>query len=73
MPGPKLRRRYADYVRLNNVGARENGFQDAGDYKRKRYEVDDLETRVDAFMKELKPIYEEVISNRISNKISNKI
>ena len=55
-----MRHRYAEYVRLNNLGARENGFEDAGDYKRKRYEVDDLEHRVDVFMQELKPFYQEV-------------
>ena len=58
--GPKLKQLYSEYVRLNNIGARENGFDDAGDYKRKRYEVDNLKESAEEFWNELKDFYEEV-------------
>ena len=38
--GPKMRKYYEKFVRLNNVAARENGWTDAGAYKREsKYEV----------------------------------
>ncbi|XP_066914315.1 angiotensin-converting enzyme-like [Clytia hemisphaerica] len=58
--GPKLKSLYKEYVRLNNIGAHENKFADAGDYKRKRYEVDDLKESAESFWNELKPFYLEL-------------
>lgn len=58
--GPKIRPLYAEYVALNNIGARENGYKDAGDYKRKLYEVDNLDTIAENFLKDMTPVYLEI-------------
>jgi len=59
--GPKLGPKYAEYVRLHNIGARENGWEDAGDYKRRAsYERPDLPELADEFWTELKPVYDEL-------------
>jgi len=58
--GPKLKSLYKTYVDSNNIGARENGYEDAGDYKRKRYEVNDLKESAEAFWLELEDFYEEL-------------
>ena len=58
--GPQLKNKYKEFVRLSNVGAREHKFKDAGDYKRKKYEVDNLQEIAETFWHELKPLYEEV-------------
>ena len=74
--GPKLKSHYKDYVRLNNIGATENGFEDAGDYKRKRYEVDDLKESAEAFWEELKDFYEELhayVRHRLKDRYPNEI
>jgi len=47
-------------VKLNNIGARENGYQDAGDYRRKAYEVDNLDEIAEKFLVEMQPMYEEL-------------
>ena len=58
--GPLLRKPYQEYVRLKNIGAREHKFEDAGEFKRKLYEVDNLQEIAETFWNELKPFYEEV-------------
>ena len=58
--GPQLKNKYKEFVRLSNVGAREHKCKDAGDYKRKKYEVDNLQEIAETFWNELKPFYEEV-------------
>lgn len=58
--GPKLRPLYEEYVAMNNIGAKENGYHDAGEYKRKIYEVDNLDTMADDFLKDLRMIYLEL-------------
>ena len=37
--GPKVRADYLEFVRFKNLAARENGYADAGEYKRRDYEV----------------------------------
>ncbi|XP_057302369.1 angiotensin-converting enzyme-like [Hydractinia symbiolongicarpus] len=56
----KLKGLYKEYVHLNNIGAVENHYEDAGDYKRKIYEVNNLKEVAEEFWKELKPFYQEV-------------
>jgi len=58
--GPKIRTDYAEFVRLKNVMARANGYADEGAYKRRNYEVDNLEEIAEEFWEELKPFYEEL-------------
>lgn len=58
--GPNVNDYYTEYVRLNNIGARENGYKDAGDYKRKLYDVDNLDEIAEDVWEELKPFYEEL-------------
>ena len=74
--GPNLKSLYKDYVRLNNIGAKENGYEDAGDYKRRRYEVDDLEESAEKFWDELKDFYEELhayVRHRLQDKYPGEI
>ena len=74
--GPKLKNLYTDYVRLNNIGARENKYKDAGDYKRKIYEVNDLQSVAEEFWNELKPFYEELhayVRHRLSHKYKDLV
>jgi peptidyl-dipeptidase A len=56
----QLRNKYETYVKLNNIGARENGFNDAGEYHRSFYDVPDLKTIVEDFLKALQPFYQEL-------------
>ena len=58
--GPKVRKDYIEFVRLKNIAARENGFPDAGAFKRRMYEVDNLEEIAEKFWLELKPFYQEL-------------
>lgn len=58
--GPKLRHRYTEFVELMNIGARDHGWKDIGEYWRSWYEVDDLEGMVEGFWNELKPLYQEL-------------
>ena len=37
--GPEVRKDYLEFVRFKNIAARENGYADAGAYKRRDYEV----------------------------------
>ena len=58
--GPRVKDFYKDYVRLNNIGAKEHGFRDAGEYRRKQYEVDDLERIAEEFLKDMRSLYLEL-------------
>ena len=58
--GPKIRPRYKEFVMLMNIGAKENGWKDIGEYWRSWYEVDDLEGMVEGFWNKLKPLYQEL-------------
>ena len=51
---------YAEFVRVNNIGARENGFRDAGHYYRSSYEVDNLPELAENFLDDLLPMYQEL-------------
>ena len=71
--GPKLRPLYKEFVKLKNQGARENGWQNIGEYWRSWYEVDDLQSMVEGFWNKLKPLYEELhayVRYRLSQKYS---
>ena len=52
---PKL---FSKYVELNNIGARENGYSDAGEFKRSAYEDDNLEHNAGVLWSELETFYE---------------
>ena len=56
----QVRDLYTSYVEVNNLGARENGYEDAGDYRRKAYEVDNLDEIAENFLVEMQPLYEEL-------------
>lgn len=58
--GPKVRTDYAEFVRFKNMVARANGYADEGAYKRRNYEVNNLEEIAEKFWEELKPFYEEL-------------
>ncbi|XP_068687414.1 angiotensin-converting enzyme-like [Montipora foliosa] len=58
--GPKIRGLYKEFVELKNKGAEENDWEDIGAYWRSWYEVDDLESMVEGFWTELKPLYQEL-------------
>lgn len=51
---------YKEYVRLNNMGAREKGHRDAGAYDRMEWEVDNIDTIAEKFLEEMRPLYEEL-------------
>jgi len=58
--GPKVKGMYEEYVRLNNMGAREKGHTDAGAYDRMEWEVDNIDTIAEKFLEEMRPLYEEL-------------
>ena len=58
--GPRVKHLYTKYVTLSNIGAQENGYKDAGHFRREQYEVEDLENIASAFMDELQPLYREL-------------
>ena len=71
--GPKLRPLYERFVKLKNQGAKEHGWKDIGEYWRSWYEVDDLETMVEGFWNNLRPLYEELhayVRYKLSQKYS---
>ena len=71
--GPKVRPLYKQFVELKNKGAKENGWEDIGEYWRSWYEVDDLEGMVEGFWNELKPLYQELhayVRYKLSQKYS---
>ena len=59
--GPKMKSVYKEFVDALNVGARENGWKDYGDYVRSWYEVgDELESIAEKLWLDLKPFYDEL-------------
>ena len=63
-------------MKLNNIGARENGFKDAGDYKRKQYEIDNLEEISERLLEDMQPFYRELhgyVRYRLSRKYPDQI
>lgn len=58
--GRKMRKSYREFVALTNMGAKENGFEDRGEWWRSWYEVDDLPTKVENLWNDLKPLYLEL-------------
>lgn len=71
--GPRVRGLYKEFVELKNKGAKENGWEDTGAYWRSWYEVDDLESMVEGFWNELRPLYQELhayVRYKLSQKYS---
>ena len=58
--GIKNKPLYVKFVELANKAARENGFDDFGDYWRKEYEVDDLENMIEGILMEVMPLYKKL-------------
>lgn len=58
--GPKIKPLYEKFVTLVNKGAKENGFDDYGDYWRKEYEVDNLESIIEETLKEMHELYKKL-------------
>jgi len=58
--GPKIKPLYEKFVGLVNIGAKENGFQDYGDYWRKEYEVENLEKMIEDILKEMHGLYKKL-------------
>ncbi|CAH1788647.1 unnamed protein product [Owenia fusiformis] len=55
--GKLMRKSYTDFVKLQNIGARENGFKDYGDFRRRGpYEMD-IADMVDELFLQIKPMY----------------
>ena len=59
--GPKMKPVYKEFVDALNIGARENGWKDYGEYVRSWYEVgDELESIAEKLWLDLKPFYDEL-------------
>ena len=58
--GPKMKPLYKQFVDLVNKGAVENGFDDYGDFWRKEYEVNNLESMMERILKEMNPLYKKL-------------
>lgn len=58
--GSKMRKMYAEMVRLQNIAAKDSNMADIGEYYRGMSEVDNLEKVADQLFKELKPLYDEI-------------
>ena len=59
--GPLMKPVYADFVQNLNIGAKENQWQDYGQYVRSRYEVgNNLGPIAEKLWQDLKPFYEEL-------------
>ncbi len=59
--GPKMKPVYEDFVKNLNIGAKENGMKDYGEYVRSWYEVgDQLGPIAEKLWLDLKPFYEEL-------------
>lgn len=56
----RLRDNFEEYVKLNNIGARENGFKDAGEFYRSSYDVENLQDIAKKLLKDLQPLYSEL-------------
>ena len=59
--GPPIKSLYTNMIDLLNIGAREHGWIDYGDFLRTDYEMgDDFEISLDAVWSKIKPLYEEL-------------
>ncbi|XP_012555870.1 angiotensin-converting enzyme [Hydra vulgaris] len=58
--GIKNKPLYVKFVELANKAARENGFDDFGDYWRKEYEVENLENMIEDILMEVMPLYKKL-------------
>lgn len=58
--GRKVKKMYTEFVELANKGAKENGFEDYGDFWKKEYEVDDLEEQMETILDEMKELYQKL-------------
>lgn len=58
--GPEMKPLYKKFVDLVNKGAKENGFEDYGDFWRKEYEVDDLESQMENILTEMNDLYKKI-------------
>lgn len=58
--GPPTKRHFSSLVDLLNIGAREHGWIDYGDYLRREYEMSDLEETLDHVWTEIEPLYREL-------------
>ena len=53
--GRKEKKLFTKVVTLKNIGAREHGYKDYGEYRRSTYEVDDLEELATGFLEKMRP------------------
>ncbi|XP_050739110.1 angiotensin-converting enzyme-like isoform X1 [Eriocheir sinensis] len=60
--GKPLRQQYLRYVELANEAARLNGFNDAGEFWRSDYEIDDFSEQLDLLWEQLRPLYQQLHS-----------
>ncbi|KAB0802038.1 hypothetical protein PPYR_04224 [Photinus pyralis] len=58
--GPKMKKRYQDYVRLSNEAAVANGFADKGELWRSSYESRTFIKDMDRIWEQVKPLYNEL-------------
>ncbi|XP_002165887.3 uncharacterized protein LOC100206770 [Hydra vulgaris] len=59
--GPPIKSLYTNMIDLLNIGAREHGWIDYGDFLRTDYEMgDDFEISLDMVWSKIKPLYEEL-------------
>lgn len=58
--GPPTKRHFSSLIDLLNIGAREHGWIDYGDYLRREYEMSDLEESLDEVWTEIEPLYKEL-------------
>ncbi|XP_045138200.1 angiotensin-converting enzyme-like isoform X1 [Portunus trituberculatus] len=58
--GKPLRQQYLRFVDLANEAAKLNGFNDAGEYWRSEYEVDNFEEQLEVLWEKLRPLYQQL-------------
>ncbi|KAG0692757.1 Angiotensin-converting enzyme [Chionoecetes opilio] len=58
--GKPLRQKYLRFVELANEAAKLNGFNDAGEYWRSEYEVDNFSEQLEVLWERLQPLYQQL-------------
>ena len=60
--GPKMKDLYAEFVELYNLGARDTGYKDAGDYWKSGYDmpVEEFADLVESIWQDVLPLYEQL-------------
>ncbi|XP_076042803.1 angiotensin-converting enzyme-like isoform X2 [Oratosquilla oratoria] len=58
--GRPNRDRFERFVELTNRAARLNGFEDAGEFWRSKYEMEDIREQIDELWGQLRPLYEQL-------------